>query len=121
MGTGDYGMRGSAQRRLAKNYRYEKSVRSHKKRGFYAVPNEVNIIEYPCEPDWLFDDPDIFTSEDRPYDADGLKAGIEKLGNDLDGEEYRNKRLNVFIGGLKTILYRWLFVLGRYRSYPCRC
>jgi hypothetical protein len=67
-----------------KNYKFEKSVRSIRKRGFYATVNEANVFESPCEPDWLFDDPNFFTKEDRRVDEEGLREELEKLVEDTE-------------------------------------
>jgi hypothetical protein len=78
-----------SSRTHSRNYKFEKSVRSIKKRGFYAIVNEANVFESPCEPDWLFDDPDFFTKEDRPSGEDDLRKEIKDLKElvDLDLEE----------------------------------
>jgi hypothetical protein len=83
-------------RARSRNYKFEKSVRSIKKRGFYAVVNEANIFESPCEPDWLFDDPDFFTKEDRPCDEDSLGKEIKELKERIDLDSERFDSYNVF-------------------------
>ncbi|KAL9037156.1 MAG: hypothetical protein Q9214_005824, partial [Letrouitia sp. 1 TL-2023] len=72
------------RRQQQSDYRHGKSVRSLKKRGFYAIVNEANIFENPCEPDWLFDDPDIFTSETRPCDEPTIENEVTDMVKGLE-------------------------------------
>jgi len=90
LGTPDF------SRAHSRNYRFEKSVRSIKKRGFYAIVNEANVFESPCEPDWLFDDPDFFTKEDRPSDEEDLRKEIMDLKELIDLDLERFDCYNVF-------------------------
>jgi hypothetical protein len=85
-----------SSRARSRNYKFEKSVRSIKKRGFYAIVNEANVFESPCEPDWLFDDPDFFTKEDRPCDEDSLGTEIKQLKDLMDLDLERFECYNVF-------------------------
>lgn len=74
---------GPSTRRVWKTYKYEKSVRSIRKRGFYAMINEANVFENPCEPDWLFDDPDFFTKEDQPSDDKAIREMVRDVREEL--------------------------------------
>ena len=62
------------KKRLNRNYRHEKSVRSLRKRGFYATVDKAQVVTNPCEPDWLFNDLDIFTDVERPCNEEALSA-----------------------------------------------
>ena len=62
----------------------------------YAIVNEANVFESPCEPDWLFDDPDFFTKEDRPCDEDSLGKEIKQLKDLIDLDSERYECYNVF-------------------------
>ncbi|KAL9614415.1 MAG: hypothetical protein Q9167_001086 [Letrouitia subvulpina] len=74
------------------DYRHGKSVRSLKKRGFYATVNEANIFENPCEPDWLFDDPDIFTSDARPCDEPTIEKEVTDIVKGLEDWDIPQER-----------------------------
>ena len=89
----------ASQNQQKSNYRHGKSVRSLKKRGFYATVNEENIVEHPCEPDWIFDDPDIFTNESRPNDQMTLEKEIETIMKDLEDYNVPRDR-KIFIENL---------------------
>ena len=85
------------KKRLSRNYKHEKSMRSLRKRGFYAVVDKAQVVTNPCEPDWLFNDPDFFTSEERPCDQDALQEIV------TDWQEiYNNRDLSV----MKTFIRR---------------
>ncbi|KIX06923.1 uncharacterized protein Z518_04899 [Rhinocladiella mackenziei CBS 650.93] len=93
---GSFELPGSSQRHLRKNFKYEKSVRSIKKRGFYAKVNEANILENPCEPAWLFDDPDFFTTEDRSCDKEVLRQDVQSLKRELSlDDDFPNSEFKV--------------------------
>ena len=72
------------QKHIRRNHRHEKSVRSLRKRGFYAFVDKTQVFENPCEPDWLFYDPDIFTTEARSCDQDTLQAVVSKWKDTFD-------------------------------------
>lgn len=86
------------KKRLSRNYKHEKSMRSLRKRGFYAIVDKGQVVTNPCEPDWLFNDPDFFTDEERPCDQNALQAMVTGWE-----ETYRNRDLSDmknFIGRL---------------------
>ncbi|KAL8790740.1 MAG: hypothetical protein Q9195_006218 [Heterodermia aff. obscurata] len=69
------------KKRLSRNYRHEKSVRSLRKRGFYAIVDKAKVVSNPCEPDWLFHDLDIFTDEGRSCDEKDLEEIVDDWQN----------------------------------------
>ena len=88
----------NTKKRMSKNYKHEKSKRSLRKSGFYAIVDKGQVFTNPCEPDWLFNDPDFFTNEERPCDQDALQKMVAEWQ-----ETYENMDLSDmkdFIGRL---------------------
>ena len=80
------------KKRLNRNYRHEKSVRSLRKRGFYATVDKAQVVTNPCEPDWLFNDLDFFTDEERPCHEDALNAIVHAWQETYKGREPSDMR-----------------------------
>ena len=89
---------GEMKKRLGRDYKHEKSMRSIRKRGFYAAVDKKQVVTNPCEPDWLFNDPDFFTNEERLCDQDTLQeivTGWQETYKNRDLSDMKN-----FIGRL---------------------
>ena len=90
------------KKRLSRNYKHEKSMRSLRKRGFYAIVDKAQVVTNPCEPDWLFNDPDFFTNEERPCDQDALQAIVTEWQ-----ETYKNRDLSDMKNFIARLTYFW--------------
>ena len=101
----DLGIPEWTQKQLHWNFRHGKSVRSLRKRGFYAAVDEAQVFENPCEPDWLFNDPEIFTNEVRPWDQDGLQAIVTQWQQDSEENDLIHEDFRKFIGKLTQFWY----------------